>query len=255
MPLTVPVSAQLRGCPATNLSCISCHDPHGTIAKGPGAAGGYRLLGGNGYSPSSAEGWVFAIDPPAAVAPHGYNRTESTTDTRVAYGKGMSEWCSNCHANGCSGILGHTVCSNARLGRVIAANYNAYLKSGDINGMGSRSYTSLVPFEEGTDDIQLLYQHANSDGRYTSGPVPSANVMCLTCHRAHASAWDNMARWNMTTQFIVYKGNYPGIDNGSPVELAQGRTAAETKKAYYDRSAAVFAAYQRSLCNKCHPRD
>src|SRR5271157_5623885 len=114
----------------------------------------------------------------------------------------MSEWCSNCHANGCSGSYGHAVCSSARFGRVIAANYNAYLKSGDINGMESRSYTSLVPFEEGTDDLSLLEQHANGDGKYTSGPVPGANVMCLTCHRAHASAWDHMARWNMTTQFI-----------------------------------------------------
>ena len=241
--------------PARNLSCISCHDPHGTIAKGPGDGGSYRLLGGKGYSPSSAGGMVFAIDPPVAVAPRGYNRAESASDTRVAYGKGMSEWCTNCHANSCSGSYGHAVCNNARFGVVIAANYNAYRKTGDLNGMESRSYTSLVPFEEGTDNLSLLDQHANGDGRYTSGPGASANVMCLTCHRAHASAWDHMARWNMTTQFITYKGNYPGIDNGSPVELAQGRTAVETKKAYYDRPATVFAPYQRSLCDKCHPKD
>ncbi len=241
--------------PSRNLSCISCHDPHAVISKGTGAAGAYRLLGGNGYSPSSAGGMAFAVDPPVAAAPHGYNRTESVTDTRVAYGKRMSEWCTNCHANSCSGSYGHAVCSNATFGRMIAANYNAYRKSGDLNGMESRSYTSLVPFEEGTDNISVLEQHANSDGRYTSGPGPGANVMCITCHRAHASAWDGMARWNMSTQFIVYKGKYPGIDNGSPVELAQGRTAAETKKAYYDRPASFFGEYQRNLCDKCHPKD
>jgi predicted CXXCH cytochrome family protein len=237
--------------PSSNLSCISCHDPHGIIAKG----GAYRLLGGNGYSPSSAEGTVFATDPPVVAAPHSYNRSESAVDTRVAYGKGMSEWCSNCHSNGCSGTYGHVNCSFARLGQIVAANYNAYVKSGDINGMASRSFTSLVPFEEGTDSISLLAQHANSDGSYTNGPGPNANVMCLTCHRAHASAWDNMARWNMAAEFIVYKGAYPGVDNSSPIEVAQGRTSAETKKGYYDRPVTAFAAYQRSLCDKCHPRD
>ena len=32
-------------------------------------------------------------------------------------------------------------------------------------------------------------------------------------------------------------------------------TAAEVEDSYYDRPATVFAASQRSLCNKCHIKD
>jgi hypothetical protein len=64
-----------------------------------------------------------------------------------------------------------------------------------------------------------------------------------------------MARWNMSKEFIVLNGVYPGIDNGTSGEYAQGRTAAETQKAYYDKPVTFFATYQRSLCNKCHIRD
>ncbi len=236
--------------PNGRLSCISCHDPHGKISNGV-----YRMLGGIGYKTSLVPGMVFNADAPVAVAPHDYNRSEAVTDTRVAYGKGMSEWCSNCHTNGCSGAYGHPVCNGARCTTEIISNYGAYVKSGDINGRRDASYTSLVPFEEGTDDRSMLAQHARFDGSYASGPGYGSNVMCLTCHRAHASSWDHMTRWNMTATFIVYKGVYPGTDNSSSEEYAQGRTAAETQRAFYDRPHTQFASYQRGLCNKCHIRD
>ncbi|MGC1455709.1 MAG: cytochrome C [Nitrospirota bacterium] len=236
--------------PSSALSCISCHDPHGKIVNNV-----YRMLGGVGYKTSLQPELVFTVDAPVAIAPRDYNRPEAVTDTRVAYGRGMSEWCSNCHANGCTGAYGHPVCSGAQCTNEIISNYSAYVKSGDINGTGDTSYTSLVPFEEGTDDRSVLAQHAKNDGTYRLGPGFGSNVMCLTCHRAHASGWDHMARWNMASEFIVYNGVYPGINNGSPQRNAQGRTEAETQMAYYARPVTFFATYQRGLCNKCHPKD
>ncbi len=271
---------------SANLSCISCHDPHGnyrrfadgTIGKDglPIAASGsytnspdpdaksavsvYRMLGGKGYAPKTLPGSsAFNADPPAAVAPVSYNRPEAASDTRVAYGSGMSEWCANCHGaihnDARSGARRHPAGNSAKLNGEVIMNYNTYIASGNLNGSSSTAYTSMVPFEMGTSDYSVLKGTANSNGSDRSGPTPDANVMCLTCHRAHASGWDSMTRWNMQGEFIVINGRYPGIDNGAPQEFAQGRTSMETQKAFYDRPARFYASYQRSLCNKCHAKD
>jgi hypothetical protein len=212
------------------------------------------MLGGRGYKTSTVPGFVFNFDAPIAISPRDYNRSESMTDTRVAYGSGMSEWCGNCHTSGCEGKT-HPSGNCANCGIETMANYGGYVKSGDINGRAETSFTSLVAFEEGTNNRSILAQHAQSNGSYTKGAEVGSRVMCLTCHRAHASGWNCMGRWNMDSDFIVYEGRYPGIDNGSPAKYAQGRTAAETQKALYDRPITRFAKYQRSLCNKCHPKD
>lgn len=281
--LTAPGGSYL----SSALTCISCHDPHGNyrrLADGsiasagppvkasgsyadspnPDAAnsvGTYRMLAGKGYLPKHQAGGVpFTADPPAAVAPSSYNREETSSDTRVAYGSGMSEWCANCHAaihNDDYPATGRHPSGNlARFSGDIINNYNAYLASGNLRNLRETAYSSLIPFELGTRDYALLKSVADASGRNRSGPLGGGgNVMCLTCHRAHASGWDDMMRWNMDTDFIVYKGVFPGIDNSSPLQMAQGRTEAETRKGYYDRQPASFSDFQRSLCNKCHAKD
>ncbi len=120
--------------PASDLTCISCHDPHGTyrrnsdgsITNSPGGAhiigsgsygsmpasgqavGVYRMLSGKGYLPLYLAGqtaYAFNFPSPAAVSPTVYNQSETGIDyqVRVAYGNdatnggGMSDWCRNCH--------------------------------------------------------------------------------------------------------------------------------------------------------------
>ena len=166
----------------------------------------------------------------------------------------MSEWCQNCHPQINSSNM-HPTGGSTALPQGIANNYNAYKSSGNLTGTSATSYTSMVPFELKTNDYSVLKSVANSVGSVRTGPTGTANVMCLTCHRAHASGWDSMTRWNMQTEFIVYNGNYPGIDIGTPAEYAQGRTTAETQKTFYDRPATTYASFQRSLCDKCHPDD
>ena len=275
--------------PAGSLGCQSCHDPHGrtrvvdaagtqvTPALGTKvlpigdsgsygaqpdanhAVGAYRLLGGAGYAPKSYAANPFANTAPVAVAPSTYNRAETTTETRVAYGQGMSEWCGNCHAGLHSSTLSnlrHPAGNEAKLGSMLA-NYNAYLKSGDLTGTNATAYSSLVPYEEGTADRAALAAHASIDGTQTIGPDANSNVMCLSCHKSHASGFDSMSRWNNKAEFLTVVGEYPGTDAPSQEgkDFAAGRTVAEHKGAYNNRNATNFAYAQRSLCNKCHAKD
>ena len=271
--------------PSDGLSCISCHDPHGKYRRLEDgsirtsglpvvdsgsyatssdpvpkfAVGVYRLLGGKGYSIASVKIESFTFDPPAAVSPLDPNRAEDGADTRVAYGSGMSEWCANCHRN----MLGsnnnansHPAGNTVRMTTETIANYNAYIASGNFSGTRASSYTSMVPFEMGTSDYSVLKRTANKDGAVMSGPDGNSNVMCLSCHRAHASGWDHGARWNLKVDTLVYNGQFPGTDDSTiPASISQGRTRAETRKAYYDRPPTAYATYQRSLCNKCHAKD
>lgn len=272
--------------PSDKLSCISCHDPHGryrvtssgsiattgdpvTSSGSYGAqpmqqtaVGVYRMLAGSGYAPRSIPfAPAFSNNPPVAVAPSTWNRTERVTQTRVAYGAGMSEWCANCHGAlhtpmNPSAFM-HPSGATAKLSQARIANiYNAYVKSGDLSGTALTSYSSLVPYEEGSTDTLTLAQRATSDGTATMGPTSGTEqVMCLSCHRAHASGWDDGMRWNVKSDALAVGGQWPGTDatgGAAGREYAQGRTVAETRSAMYDRDPTAFGAFQTSLCNKCH---
>ena len=275
---------------AANLSCISCHDPHGKYRRdssgliktaeapirGSGSyassveprvdqsVGAYRMLAGRKYSPRYLGGSdAFLNDPPVAVAPDVYNRAETLRQTRVAYGSGMTEWCQNCHTNMHSVVssetstnpVTHPVGATAKLGVTISGNYNAYINSGNLGGMATTAYLSLVPFEEGISDYATLKAHAKTNDTYLSGPDSSSQVMCLTCHRAHASGWDNATRWNTKTGYVVYNGSYS--QEGLPYQpYGQGRRELEAQRAYYDMLATRFTSTsllnQDTLCHKCH---
>lgn len=251
--------------PREKLSCVSCHDPHGRYRHLPGsgeqaitgapisesgsygaepdgasAVGVYRLLGGVGYQPASLIGnYSFANQAPVAVSPLEYNRSESVSDTRVAYGTGMSEWCSNCHASmhnndtPAPGSFRHPAGNNAKLSATLIANYKRYdFRTGSVNADGAMAYSSLVPYEMGSEVRSDLRDATLSKAGPSTG---QENVSCLTCHRAHASAFPDMGRWNFSS-VMIWDG-YP-----SP-------------QAYYGRTQSSFAPAQRSLCNKCHVRD
>ncbi len=270
--------------PSQQLGCTSCHDPHGkyrristgeivttgapTIDSGSyntspvpvagQAVGVYRLLAGAGYTQAGAS----FSGVPAAVAPEISNRSESATQTRVAYGNAIttghvswSQWCGACHPGMHSNGEQFAHPADQSLSS-LAQNYATYVKTGDMTGSLATSYLSLVPFVENTSDYTVLASHATSDNSFLIGPSSSDMVSCLSCHRAHASGWADSMRWNMKSDFLTYNGVWPGTDltPGVP-QYAPGRTSAETQAAYYDRPASLFAVSQRVLCNKCHAQD
>jgi len=241
---------------------------------GPGAAVGvYRLLGGTGYAPRAAgPSYAFSAPPPVAISPTNYNQSERVTEVRVAYGQGMSEWCQNCHTTihptqadlqaASTTAFKHPSGASAKLAtKGESSIYSQYVRTGVLTGSQATSYTSLVPYEEGIADRATLSLHAASDGFYTAGPSPNGpeQVMCLSCHRAHASGWDHAMRWNMpANSTIVFGGSWPGVDAVGDAALpanAQGRYRADTRAAMYDRDPSIYSPYQKVLCNKCHAQD
>ncbi|MDH5566239.1 MAG: hypothetical protein OEY15_06170, partial [Myxococcales bacterium] len=101
----------------------------------------------------------------------------------------------------------------------------------------------FVQFERQETDKALLLAGVTS----TAGPDSTDNVMCLTCHRAHASAFNNITRWDMERELLAE--SFPNADN----LIAMG---AVENAAYYGRDIATeFGHYQRSFCNKCHVKD
>jgi hypothetical protein len=272
---------------ANLLSCNSCHDNHGKlrrlnngtvattgapiIASGSytnslaplagQAVGVYRLLRGPGSSAGTG-GTTFTALFNANVAST-YNRAEVSagvsSPTAIAYGAGISDWCAACHAEmhtASSTRLTHPV--NQAFSSGLQTSYNAYLGSG-LTGVSG--FDNIVPFQtDNMTDYATLKTTATGNvagtGRQADG---TSRVMCLSCHRAHATGWNHMTRWNNEYELIAADGVWPGSDSSSTVaakpSFAQGRTTAETTAAYNNKPETSYASYQRSLCNKCHAKD
>lgn len=244
------------------------YDNSNNPIAGVSAVGVYRILAGKGYSPKSLRGAnQFTTDPPAAVSPSSYNRSEAVTQTVVAYGQGMSEWCANCHGqihrdtytSGTPGLI-HPAGDGAKLPAAIVANYTTYVTSGRMTGSPTTSYSTLAPFETGIIDYAALKARAKNDGSSMSLMVAdtSGNVMCLSCHRAHATGFESMTRFFRQNEFMTIadasnNAMYdPSITEG---KINYGKSVVEQQAAYYGRPASVFGPYARNYCNKCHAKD
>jgi hypothetical protein len=238
------------------LACSSCHDPHGKkvdkvgpiIESGSYGAqptattdvGNYRLLADIGYMPGP--GVQYNVRPPIARTVSGAQETDSV---HTDYGKGMSEWCATCHTKFLAGGKGehkHPASNTSTLGQGnIAQNYNAYVATGDLSNSADQSFDQFVPFE------RQVTSTADLDANSTQGPDSNSNVMCLSCHRAHVSAFPNAGRWDFEEELLV---------DSHPKDTDAGAVAGDQRASYYGSVIAErYNPEQRSLCNKCHIQD
>jgi hypothetical protein len=204
--------------PSSQMGCTSCHDPHGTFS--------FRLL----YGARLVQGFYpFSNPPPTATKNSG--GAEGVAD-HTAYNGGMSLWCGNCHTNfeDIGVTHKHVVGGLGALGAGIATAYNLYNGSDDLTGgAAATAYWPEVPFE----DLDAATYTTTS----TQGPTAASRVMCLTCHRAHATSAESAGRWDFNVTFNEEDGDAWGT-----YELAQ-------------RISNLSTNANRSLCNKCHVKD
>jgi len=258
---------------AIDLSCASCHDPHGKKvnktgpivgsgsygtdlpADAPAGAvlGNFRLLGDDGYDAGSSVQFTEPVPTAITFSPFGGPGADEESDDRhTDYGTGMSEWCTQCHTGFDQGEAGgkHPSDSGATLGD-LEDNYNRYRASGDLSATPSDSYFALVPFERGAGVTATDLNPTSLEG-----PATTSNVMCLSCHRAHASAFKFAGRWDFTVEFL--KDSHPNgnTTSGPGIDEPDGSLPIHKENSYYGRDiATVYGPYQRALCNKCHLQD
>jgi hypothetical protein len=282
---------------ATKLACSSCHDPHGkyrrfadgtisttglpifnsgsyTDSAAPianvSAVGVYRLLAGVGYAPKSYNAGSFGNPSPDAVAPASYNGASTTiagTFDRVAYGRGMSEWCANCHTSmhkdittvGSAAGLVHPAGNGAKLSSDVVTSYNTYVSSGVTGTPPNNGYSALAPFEIGvTDSLPATYANLATFVATPNAAATTNNVNCLACHRSHASAFGSMARYALSNEFMTVADSantaiYDTSTTENGVNMAYNTT--QQTNAYNGRPANLFGPYARNYCNKCHAKD
>ncbi len=281
--------------PAANLACSSCHDPHDRYRRfsdntyattglpifnsgsynnsanpisGVAAVGAYRILGGNSYQPKSLTGsYAFTSDPMDVVVASTYNRSEATDGTGIAYGHNVAEWCANCHtgmlqASYTSGMAGlrHPAGNGAKLTAAIVSNYNAYVSSGIMtNTNTAKAFSTLAPFATDTQDRTVMKPQAvtGTGGSSLHAAATTAdNVVCLSCHRAHATAFESDIRWNYAgNEFITAADSSNAAIYDSVNGKGTGYSVTQQQNAYYGRPASFFGPNARSYCNKCHAKD
>jgi len=249
---------------AANLGCSSCHDPHGQAQGGTSG----------GAAPISVSGSYGDVPPEGTIAGnyrllYDSNKTGFSEDAPIArasgydgkstqYGSGMSGWCANCHgqfySQSASGGMHPTDVG-------VPATYNSYVATGNFTGDISSAYDPLVPIERGVTTGSWDLPDPTDQATAGVGGDGSSKVMCLSCHRAHASAFDNALRWDYTTSEFIAESWMYKPQTGTPV--------AATAAPYYKHGTVIdvadpgtgnpfndgYGEYQRSLCNKCHVQD
>jgi hypothetical protein len=148
------------------LTCVSCHDPHGTSD--------YRILKddpnpGNGYNPIPI------------------TSNETTPDfTSIKYKSGQSGWCVDCHTQYLT-TQGTRPENNPVTG---AQNIGGTYDAGD-------SYEAVVRYRHGVnklirskiaDNLNNNIQLPVDQNTYSSNAQPDDIIQCLTCHQAHGTS-------------------------------------------------------------------
>lgn len=200
---------------SADMSCTSCHDPHGNQ--------NYRFLYGAGMQ--TASGMIFTYAAPVAEGLDLLVGAPESRSNHVAYRSGMSQWCGNCHQDyltsrhSGTGGFRHSTDVPFKQGHVF--RYNAY--NGTLDPSGGNQASAYLPEVSFEDPLNAI--------NFTAGPTTGSRVTCLSCHRAHASSGPRSGRWDFNVDAL----GQDGVVSGSYV----------LPNPYPDPG-------QERLCLKCH---
>ncbi len=267
------------GFAAAGFGCEDCHDPHGQVNGGT-ANGSAPISVSGSYGDVPAAGTIagnyrllwdsakvgFSEDAPIARA-SGYDGAS------VQYGDGMAGWCANCHGN----FYSQSAAGGMHPTDVTPPlEYNSYVATGNFTGSVDTAYDPLVPIERGGVAASSELPDPDptaADAAADDGVTGTSNVMCLSCHRAHASPFENALRWDYSSsEFIAETWTTAGgtVDpNGVPGDGDEisANLPVPAAAEYYKHGTEIdvtvagtpfeggYGEYQRSLCNKCHVQD
>jgi len=249
-----------------DLTCTSCHDPHGSS--------NYRLLKDSvndnavgGYFPNGdPDGMVFSVETNYPYADSGWLKGQDGADQMALYvpnytsgsqqiragsaGDSLSAWCAACHEEYDE--------------QESAYNYGTHEGDGTIGGPTRHRHPVDITLLQGDDILQVA---AQADGNLDAfvpleknpgvADVRQNQVGCLTCHFAHGSAAE-MEGWaaatlsqNASDTWVPERDGIPGVDPAkNDVEAFAGPPA----QAEVAGTSSLLRADNRGVCERCHDK-
>jgi len=166
---------------------------------------------------------------------------ESDTNKNV-YRGGFSSFCSACHGDfhGGTGETRATDNGKTNIGLTwqrhptnMKMNETGVTMTNSSNPSGSKysitTYTKQVSNAQGTapnpvgydyryplvqDNADFTVKSATASWATSGTAVGTSRIMCLTCHKAHASQYDNMTRWDANAHSFLPNGAVSGVGAG-----------------------------------------
>lgn len=206
---TDQVAVPDTGTPGHELSCAGLYGCHGSHADGKGVTGAhhtnatttagidgttvgksFRFLEGiTGYEAADYE-----YIPTATAGAHNVYKGENRTNDAISDTTTMSYFCAECHGifHSDSGTANEGISSGDNVGTFASPWIRHPVDiSMPTGGTEYNAYNAYLP------DVPVASSVIAADGSIavaTTGRI----VMCLSCHRAHASPYDAALRWDPT---------------------------------------------------------
>lgn len=214
--------------PSADLTCTSCHDPHGNV--------NFRMLRGIGKT--NLAGFRFVNPAPEAIGISLLFGQESQSN-HTAYKSGWTAWCANCHGfYHEQSIRGFDHPVDRLLEQDFADAYNRYNGPNDVTGGDfATAYLAEVPLEDPAMTTSTV-----------SGATTNSRLSCMTCHRAHATSAPEVTRWDPNVEYLDTDGmasqSYP-----IPNPYADPEQRALCVKCHYQEASSHGFGHP---CMQCH---